>query len=76
MEKYSLSQIQFSDWRRQTGKLIGFMLWRVEFAGFLLEAWNDNAGRMVIFQVFESGRGFKAYTHNADFVEQFALDLK
>ena len=76
MDKYSISQIQFVDWRRKTGKLIGFMLWRIEFAGFLLEAWNDNAGKMVIFQIFESGRGFKSYTHDADFVEQYTLDLK
>lgn len=76
MDKFSLSLIQFSEWQKKTGKLIGFMLWRIEFAGFLLEAWNDNTGKMVLFQIFTNGRGFKAFTHDVDFVEQYELKLK
>lgn len=74
-DKFNESQIQFAEWRKESGKLAGFRLWHVEFAGFVLEAWNDQEGNMVLFQVFEYGRGFAAFTQDTNFIGQYKLDL-
>jgi hypothetical protein len=59
--KFRDSRKQFYAWKNKTNKISGFCLWQIEFAGFLLEAWNDQDGHMVIFQIFENGRGFLVY---------------
>ena len=42
---------------------------------FLLEAWNDSTGNMVLFQVLDHGRGFKAYTLDTNFIGQYELEI-
>ena len=74
-DKFAESRTQFSAWRKESGKLAGFRLWHVEFAGFILEAWNDGDGNMILFQVFEHGRGFKAFTQDSNFIGQYKLEL-
>ena len=74
MENFTHSRRQFAEWRKLSGKLIPLLLWRVEFAGFLLEAYNDHHGNMVIIQLFEGERGFKAYTPNTDFIKNLDLN--
>lgn len=74
-DKFAESQKQFGDWRKKSGKLTGFRLWHIEFAGFLLEAWNDSTGNMVLFQVLDHGRGFKAYTLDTNFIGQYELEI-
>lgn len=73
--EFETSIRQFERWKKETGKLDSLMLWQIEFAGFLLQAYNDTAGQMVLFQIFSNGRGFKAYTFNREFVEQYHLKL-
>ena len=74
MADYKESHTQFAEWRKLTGKLKPPMLFRVEFAGFLLEAYNDHNGTMVLIQVFDNGRGFKIYTANPEYITNLDLN--
>ena len=75
MPTFNKSRLAFAEWRKQSGKLAPLMLWRVEFAGFVLEAYNDHHGNMVIIQLFEGDGGFKAYTPNIDFIKNLDLNI-
>lgn len=68
--KFSISHRQFTEWNKRTEKLVGFCLWQIEFAGFVLEAWNDNTGQLAIFQIFADGRGFMAYTLDNEYLKE------
>ena len=74
MNSFNKSRLEFTEWRKLSGKLKPMLLWRVEFAGFILEAYNDHHGNMVIIQLFEGVRGFKAYTPNTDFIKNLDLN--
>ena len=74
MQTFEAALNKFAEWRKRSDQVIEPMLWQIEIAGFILIAYNDHMGRMVLFQVFQNG-GFKAYTHVTNFVEQYKLQL-
>lgn len=74
MSAYTESRRQFAEWLKLAGKLKPQMLWRVEFAGYLLEAYHDHNEAMVLVQVFDNGRGFRVFTQNPEYITNLDLN--